>query len=183
MFILTVGIQLVWAAYAANFLLGLVSYITAPTIFSFVIYAGSYFALKSNDIFVKDKALAEKYRNSALTDEQLEIYAEKIKNLVTIEKIYRNPHLTLPKFARQLTVSPHLASEVINRYFHRSFADFINSYRLEEARQLLENPEKCNEKISAIAFDCGYGTLSAFNTIFKKNTRMTPSDYRKRHCK
>lgn len=173
---LTIGLNLVWAAYAANFLFGLVSYITAPTIFSLVIYPISFFALKQHGIFTK----TGKYQNSVLTNKQIESLAKRVEDLMQIKKIYRDSRLTLPKLSKRIDVSPQIASEIINRHFQMSFADFINNYRLEEAKQLLQNPENADKKIAAIAFECGYGTLSGFNTIFKKHTSLTPSEFKRK---
>lgn len=175
--LLSVGLNLVWAAYAANFLLGLVSYITAPTVFSLVIYPISFFALKRYGLFVKN----EKYQNSGLTAEFIEACGEKIENLVQHDKVYLDANLTLPKLAKRLAVSSQTASEVINRHFQMSFADLINSYRLKAARTRLADLKSKDQKIASIAFECDFGTLSAFNTIFKKHAGLTPSEYRRKH--
>lgn len=179
LFVLIIGVNLVWVAYAANFLLGLVSYITAPTLFSLVIYPISFFALKQHKVFVR----TAKYQNSALTPEQIKVYGETVENLMKVEKIYRNSNLTLPKLAKRIDVSTQIASEIINRHFDKNFADFINSYRLEDAQEMLKDTRNRHKKIASIAFDCGYGTLSAFNTSFKKHTNLTPSDFKRRFGK
>ena len=58
------------------------------------------------------------------------------------------------------------------------FFDFINEYRLDEVKQALTDPAKQHLKILAIAFDAGFNSKTSFNTIFKKHTGMTPSEYR-----
>lgn len=179
LFVLIIGINLVWAAYAANFLLGLVSYITAPLVFSLVIYPISFFALKQHKIFVR----TAKYQNSVLTSEQLKLYAKTIENLMRVDKIYRNSNLTLPKLAKQIGVSTQIASEIINRHFHQSFTDFINAYRLEDAKEKLKDKQNFDKKIATIAFECGYGTLSGFNTVFKKHTNLTPTEFKRNNFK
>lgn len=179
--ILTIGINLVWAAYAANFLLGLVSYITAPVLFSIVFYALSFFGLKHFGIFHSEKPSIKKYKNSTLTGEQIQDYAEQIETLMETEKIYRDSKLTLSKLARKLAVSRQIVSEVVNRHFEASFADYVNTYRLEEACRMLKEKENRDKKIASIAFECGFGTVSAFNISFKKYTQMTPSEYKKQH--
>lgn len=57
---LTLGVILVWSGYMANYIFGLVSYIVAPVLFSFLIYFLSYLGLRKNEIFVQ----RDRYRNS-----------------------------------------------------------------------------------------------------------------------
>lgn len=173
---LTISINVVWAAYAANYLLGIVSYITAPVVFSFVIYAISFFALRKNQLFAR----VTKYKNSILTTEQVQGYGEKIQDLMIVDKLYRDPRLTLPRLAKRISASTQTTSEIINRHFQMSFADFLNSYRLKDAQQMLQDPQNVDRKIAAIAFESGFGTLSTFNTAFKKQTGLTPSEYKRK---
>ncbi len=93
--------------------------------------------------------------------EQIENYAEQIESLMdNSNKFIAASNLTLPRLAKRIGVSPQIASEIINRHFHLSFADFINSYRLKDAKKMLQDEQNFDKKIVAIAFECGYGTLS-----------------------
>ncbi len=87
--------------------------------------------------------------------------------------------LTLPKLAKHMLISSNLLSQAINEKAKQNFPDFINSYRINEAKKILSSPDSANQKISSIAFDTGFNTLSAFNNAFKKFTSITPSEYRK----
>ncbi len=173
---LTAGVTLVWLAYAANFFSGLVSYITGPVIFSFVIYYMSYMGLKHNSIFHQE----DRYKNSSFTAMEIDQCFEKLDKLMETGMPYRDVKLTLPNLAKQLMVSPNLLSQTINQRTKMNFPDFINSYRVRYALELLNSPAHCTHKISAIAYDTGFNTLSAFNTAFRKFTQMTPSGFRKR---
>jgi AraC-like DNA-binding protein len=172
---LTTGVTVVWAGYTANFIFGLVPYITAPVIFSFAVYFMSYLGLKHSSLFQRDM----KYVNSAYAAGEIEACFEKLQRTMADAQPFRDSSLTLPKLARQLAVSPNLLSEAINRKAAQNFPDFINSYRIREARILLDNPEYKNHKIAAIAFSTGFNSLSVFNAAFKKFTSTTPSRYRK----
>ena len=172
---LSVGIAIVWAGYTANFIFGLVPYITAPVTFSFVIYLMSYLALQQSNIFVRESKLV----NGAYASGELDRCFEKLQQLMCEDQPFRDPSLTLPKAAKQLAVSVHLLSAAINRKAGQNFPDFINSYRIKEAQLLLRKPEYSHQKIAAIAFEIGFNSLSAFNASFKKVVSMTPSEYRK----
>jgi AraC-like DNA-binding protein len=58
-----------------------------------------------------------------------------------------------------------------------TFTDFINTYRLQSAANLLENSSL---KIIEIALECGFKSVRAFNDAFKKQLCCTPSEYRKK---
>ena len=91
---------------------------------------------------------------------------------------YLNRNLTLSELSKELSISPHLLSQLINEHFSNNFNDFINNYRIDEAKRLLGNPEFNNLTIASIAYDSGFNTLSAFNAAFKKFTGKTPSQYK-----
>ena len=170
------GTSLVWAAYAGNYLLGWVSYISAAVIFSFVMYIMSYLGLKQNNIFLQEA----KYKKSAFSATEIEQCLSKLQELMITEKPYKDTLLTLPKLARKLNISPNLLSQIINEKAKQNFPDYINSFRVSEAQLLLADLSNSNQKIASIAFDAGFNTLSAFNVAFKKFTQSTPSEYRKK---
>lgn len=170
------GVSLVWAAYAGNYLFGLVSYISAAVIFSLVIYVMSYIGLKQSNIFSQEA----KYKKSVLSSTETEAWFNQLQELMITDKPYKDTLLTLPKLAKKLGISSNLLSQVINERAKQTFPDYINKYRINEAQLLLANLSVNNQKISSIAFDTGFNTLSAFNAAFKKFTQLTPSEYRKR---
>jgi AraC-like DNA-binding protein len=176
---LSVGVTVVWAGYAANFILHLVPYITAPVLFSFVIYFLSYLGLRENNIFVREA----KYQSSAFSSVEIARCFDKLQELMTSAHPFKDPSLSLPKLARQLNVSTHLLSETINKTTCQNFSDFINGYRIREATILLNDPKNIHQKIAAIAFETGFNSLSSFNASFKKMMTMTPSEYRKNHTR
>jgi AraC-like DNA-binding protein len=74
----------------------------------------------------------------------------------------------------------HKLSQVINESFNQNFYDYINTYRIEESKRLLQNPESEKYKIISIAYDSGFSTKSAFYNAFRKNTGITPGEYQKK---
>ena len=91
------------------------------------------------------------------------------------DKVYFDPNLTIPKMADKIQIQPYLLSQIINAHFGQSYPDYINTFRINEAKKLLTDN---NLKISSVAMDCGFNTLSSFNLAFKKATGKTPSNYR-----
>jgi len=95
------------------------------------------------------------------------------------EKPYLTPALTLEKLAGQLRMPPRLLSNIINRHFDCNFFEFINCYRVEEAKRMLADQQHADKNMLDIMLDVGFNSKATFNTLFKKKVGMTPSEYRK----
>ncbi len=165
-------------AYFSNFILGLTNYITGPVVFSLLIYYLSYMAFRYyNEIFGLQVSIR---RPSRLSAEEGRIYVDRLEKMITENKPHLRPDITLPKLADQLGIPGYRLSQVINQHYQQSFSDWINTQRVEEAKRILSEPSGANKKISAVAFESGFNTLSAFNLFFKRTTGLTPSEFRRR---
>ena len=119
-----------------------------------------------------------RYRSSGLTTEDAGRYKSMILESMSKNELYKDHNITLGKFAKSLSLTTHVVSQVINEQLSCNFNDFINSYRVEEAKKMLRDNDMKNITVASIAYDCGFNTLSAFNTAFKKFTGLTPSQFR-----
>ena len=161
------------------------------------VYVMGYLGLYRSEVFSEsevDRSLAQieiegenkqpekKYEKSGLSPQLAEKYLEKLKNLMQEKKPYTDSDLTLGRLAEMLNISQHNLSEVINSGLNQNFFDFINSYRVEAAKEKLLDGTTQNFTVLAIAFDAGFNSKSAFNTIFKKHTGQTPSEFRKQNA-
>jgi ligand-binding sensor domain-containing protein/AraC-like DNA-binding protein len=135
---------------------------------------GGYFLYKKRSFGKKGK-----YKSSSLHPLFADECIKKLTYLMEIEKLYRDENLSLQSLSKKLSISPHQLSEIINKKLDKNFWDFINTYRIEEAKKLLRDPKRAEQKIISIAFDVGFNTKTAFNNVFKKYTKMTPSQYKK----
>lgn len=106
--------------------------------------------------------------------------SEHIDKFMQRERPYLNPHLNLERFAHQLNVSPRRASMAINRGCQQNFQEYINGFRVEEARRLLNSPENAELPIVEIARLAGFNSKATFNRIFRNLEAITPTDYRKK---
>lgn len=122
----------------------------------------------------------EKYQSSIISEEQIIGYGKELNLLMNSKSLFLNPELNLKALSNILNIPSHLLSEVINRYFEMSFFDLINSFRVKYAEEKLRSQTSDHLTLEAIAEECGFGSKSAFNRAFKKNTGSTPSEYRKR---
>ena len=93
-------------------------------------------------------------------------------------KIYREEELNLTELATRIGISNHQLSEYLNQELKVSFFQLIHKYRIEEAKsRLVTHPD---ETILSIAYQVGYQSKSSFNDIFKKETGLTPTEFRKK---
>ena len=168
--LLIIGFALIWVSYVLNIIEGAVPYITGPIIYSLVIYVLSFKAavLKVTDI---DGNIFKK-------NDDNELFSQ-ITKLIATNKLYLKSNISLSNISRNIGHNTQKTSSVINQYAQQNFNDFINHYRIEEAKRMLVADENKNFTISSIAFDVGFSSLSTFNAAFKKFEGITPSVYRK----
>lgn len=133
--------------------------------------------------FPEQQILAHKVIDAPVVQEGNSIdYSEikaQIQDVIEQEKPYLNSDLTIHAFAKQIGSNIKTVSTVLNNEFKQNFVTFINSYRIQEAKQLLLDDSHTNYTIEAIAEMVGFNSKSAFNRAFKKFTNQTPSTYRK----
>lgn len=150
----------------------------------FIFYLG-YFGIKHENIFTNkpetgsweqaDAGTTEKYKNSGLTQELSELKYQDLLKVMEVEKPYLQPKLTLSDLAGCFEISPNQLSQIINQQAKMNFHDFVNQYRVEA---FLANARKNKHyNILALAFDAGFNSKSSFNTIFKKQKGLSPTQY------
>ncbi len=122
----------------------------------------------------------EKYKSSSLTEKQSESFLRKCLTLMETEKPYLDPNLSLAALAQQLGCSKENLSQVINEQTDLNFKNFLNKYRVEEAKKRLADPKENQFVLMKIAYDSGFNSKSVFNAAFKKFTGLSPSEYRKK---
>ena len=134
--------------------------------------------LISNAVIDNEEASCPKYEKLRLPASEEEAYVLKLLKYMSEKKPYLNDELTLQNLADELSLSTHHLSMILNIHCRQSFYNFINSYRVEEAKRKLINPEFRDQNILTIAYDAGFSSKSTFNTMFKKFTGKTPKEYR-----
>ena len=106
---------------------------------------------------------------------------EDLKKHMDHKKPYLEPELNLEQLATQISIRPKVLSQVINESLQQNFFDFVNRYRIEEAKRLLTNPADKKITVLEVLYEVGFNSKSSFNTIFKKHTGVTPSEFKKKN--
>lgn len=170
--LLHIGLVIIWISYVLNIVEDAVPYIVGPIMYSMVVYFLSFkaFQLKVTDMD----------GNAFKRNNDLDLFHQLTHHLVD-NKLYLESNVSLSNLSSLVNVSTQKTSEVINQHARQNFNDFVNFYRIQEAKKLLMDKENENFTISSIAFDSGFSSLSSFNSAFKKFEGLTPSAFRKTH--
>lgn len=116
---------------------------------------------------------------SSSTSLELETLQEKLYSLLENEKLYTNEKLNLGDLATRLDIPDKKLSEFLNQHLKTSFYDLINTYRVNEVKARMANPDFENLTLLGIALDSGFQSKSSFNRVFKNKTGQSPSEYKK----
>ena len=144
-----------------------------------VFYINFYIGIKQYWLIKADSIEPLKYKKSTLTTEIENDVLSKLESLMLVDKQYLDSDISLPKVSKLINCKPHLLSQVINQKMNMTFNEYVNSYRINEITNIIKLPEYKEVKISSLAFDYGFNSISSFNTAFKKFTDLTPSQYKK----
>ena len=147
-------------------------YITFALVNLLVFTAVRYFGAfeQVNEIKITKKVRDERFFQPEL--------ALSVDDAIRGGQIYMDPDITLDKLAESLKISPRDLSSLINRHFGINFYEFINRYRIEEAKRMLTSEEYKATTITDIYLKVGFNSKSVFYTFFKKLEGMTPSQCR-----
>ena len=137
------------------------------------------YLLSSISVTQEKTSSTEKYKKNILADQQIDLIGQKLTQAMEVEKLYRNSDIRLSTLADTLAENPNKVSQVINQLFEQNFYDFINTYRVNEAKILLKSQLYNHLTIEAIGQEVGFKSKSTFYTSFKKYTTVTPVDFKK----
>lgn len=116
-------------------------------------------------------------------DERGEAVLQKLIKSFSQEKVYLQSDITINELAKTLGTTRVVLSKIINTYFQKNFSSLLNEYRVKEAIKLLTDSKTKNYKLEAIAQMCGYNNRQVFHSAFKKETSLTPLDFKELSAK
>lgn len=117
----------------------------------------------------KDKII-EKITDSAI---------QKVQEGMEAHKFFLKQNLNIEEFSKRISLPVKEVSAVINKHYNTNFFEFMNSYRIEEAKRLLSDPEKMDLTIMDILLEAGFNSKSAFHRFFNRLVGMSPTEFRK----
>ncbi|MFD0964581.1 helix-turn-helix domain-containing protein [Pseudofulvibacter geojedonensis] len=163
-------------SYEANYTLMIVMSLFMCCYFLFVGYKG----VNQEKVFFQEAqfGLIEEIGKEENNDKN-KLLKERILNVISSEEPFLKSNLTIHEFSKQVGSNSKYVSNVLNTEFEQNFATFINSYRVEKAKEYLIAKETSNFTIEVISEMSGFHSKSAFNKAFKNIVGMTPSVYKK----
>lgn len=134
-------------------------------------------ALSQKVLNESEKALprSTQIRATLLSAEKMQLIASKLERAMKEDKLFLQDNLSLNKLSESIGETENHISETLSQFLHTKFFQFVNSFRVEEAKKALQDTDKL---ITSIAFDVGFYSKSTFNTAFKKVVGYSPSAYR-----
>ena len=148
-------------------------YTTVSLFAAIVFYTISLRAAFRKDVL--NPVLKKKSKNNGGKKEALlPVIGQKLKD----EKLYLDPLMSVSRFASIIKIPAYQLSAAINEESGLSFNEYLNRFRIEEAAQRLSSKKSDHLSIEAIAYDCGFNSLSAFYNAFKKIHNTTPAKFR-----
>lgn len=135
-----------------------------------------YFGIRFSSIFegMESSEVAQSHPVQEVDKDKIQF----IEKYMQDKKPFLANILTLEQLATQMEMPPRTLSNIINRHFKRNFFEFINEYRIDEAKRQLAAPENKSKTIIDIMDQSGFNSKATFNTFFKKLVGVTPSQYR-----
>lgn len=119
----------------------------------------------------------QKYGNKKIDEATAKKLINKLEKLMQEEELYKNALLKLELVAKKMKITENQLSQLLNDNIGKSYAAYINDYRIQAAKEILKsNPTKT---IESVAYAVGYNAKASFFTIFKKQTGMTPAVFKK----
>ncbi len=101
----------------------------------------------------------------------------RLANHMQAQRPYLDAELSLQKLADGIGLPDKLVSQLINQHLGKHFFDYINEFRITEAKALLQNQPELT--VLEILYQVGFNSKSSFYTAFKKETGQTPTNYRR----
>lgn len=129
-----------------------------------------------------EKKLKQIFKNNSVSNINKDnVYFKELEILMNKAKIYRDPNLGLVSVAKKLKISSNYLSQLVNKLTGQNFADYINTFRIEDAKLKLTDTKFANYTIVGIGLESGFNSKSTFYSAFKKITEISPNVYRKTH--
>ncbi|MGW9687296.1 helix-turn-helix domain-containing protein [Flagellimonas sp. 2504JD1-5] len=123
-----------------------------------------------------DSASPVKYEKSGLTLQEAVEITNEIKIAFEQEKLYKNNAVGLADLSKCIGRDRYKVSQVLNEYMSCNFYALLNQYRIGEAKDLLLSQPFLSVK--AIMYEVGFNSKTSFYSAFKKETGLSPNDYR-----
>jgi len=120
-----------------------------------------------------------KYAGKKIISHKADEDMKRVYELMIKSKLFKDSKLKIKDLAILSNLPPHYLSRLINDEAGKSFALFVNEFRVEEATNMIKNKSKFS--LEGIGYECGFNSKSNFYYYFKNIKGTTPTEYFKRN--
>ncbi|WP_158237324.1 AraC family transcriptional regulator [Aquimarina sp. MAR_2010_214] len=163
------------------------SYLTLVSVIILIAYLG-YYGVKQSKILLpdflintpeeKDKEGKKNEYLSGISDEELNNLKLSLEHVMSVGEKYLDEDLTLSRLASTISISDKKLSAFLNQYLKTTFYDYVNKYRVASVKKKMKSSEYSNITLLGIAYESGFKSKTSFNRIFKKETGLSPSQFK-----
>lgn len=152
--------------------------ISGSLFFSFALYFNTFLFMskRRGENLFSGKQETVRYANKKIDEQQAIALTTKLDRIISEGALYKNPDLKLNDLASKMGISGHQLSQLLNDNLGKSFAAYINEYRVNEACQMIAKQQHI--KLEAIGYEVGFNSKSTFYSTFKKHKNTTPTLYK-----
>lgn len=113
------------------------------------------------------------------TEKENELFA-RLQKLMEDEKIYCDSDLTRDTLAERMGTNRTYLSQIIQKRTGLSFNQFVNGYRITEAKRILDNDTDKTYPLKAVCADVGFKSRTTFDKVFAEAAGCSPAEYRRK---
>ena len=144
-----------------------------------LVFVALFLAMMVVDYFFLSSPKLKAQLNAQQQEASIDITIEQVDKFLVKNQAFLNPGLKLDGLAKMLNIDARQLSQLINYKKQLHFRDFVNTYRIEYSKELLSHPEYDNLTMAGVGQESGFKSKDAFYRAFKKNTGMTPAQFKK----
>lgn len=177
--VITAVVSIVFNVIGRSFFMGSKTLLIIPSIiFSILLFIIGLQGYMQNQTVVEMELEEQKEKDIVPKSYNTNRLNEKLLDLFTREAIYKNPDLKITHLSEKLHTNRTYISKHINTQFSCTFNDFVNRYRIEEAKRLLSEEASQNYSLNYISEKSGFGSMGTFMRVFREFEGITPGQYR-----
>jgi AraC-like DNA-binding protein len=130
--------------------------------------------------FAEPAADEPRYAKSVFDQESANVLLARVDCVLSTDRLFADPRLTLGRLAAAIDSTPHQVSEVLNRYAGVTFHELLNRWRVADVKAQLLDPASDRFTIEGIGASAGFGSRSALYAAFRRLEGITPAQFRER---
>ncbi|MEP1097405.1 MAG: helix-turn-helix transcriptional regulator [Cyclobacteriaceae bacterium] len=142
---------------------------------SLLIHFVGYWALRESRITNSELGKTDEL---PFTEEKVRELKQQIIYLLENKRIYVDADVSIGDLSQALSINTKYLSQLINKEFNCSLTSLINSYRIEDSKEMIISRDYDHLNFLGIATKVGFNTKNTFTRAFKRHTGMTPSQFK-----